>query len=66
MKTATVVDLRESIRARVSRMANEQVAMQELMPSIPPSKIKAFTDRMEAHAIELSRLASMLEENAGR
>lgn len=62
-QTARVIEFDAALRARVNAMANEQLAMQEALPSIPPAQVVAYLDRMDAHADSLSRLAARLEDS---
>jgi hypothetical protein len=58
----TVVDFYECLRARVNRLADEQLAMQEALPNVPRNEVTAYLDALQKHADKLSRLASRLEE----
>lgn len=56
----------EDLRALVNRMADEQLSMQERMPSIPQRYLKEHLDRMDELAARLSRLATELIERSSR
>ncbi len=55
-----VVDFQESLRARVNQMADEQMALQEMLPTLPIGKVPEHLKKMQEHAELLSRLASRL------
>jgi hypothetical protein len=54
----------EALHAQVARMADEQLWMQEVLPTVPALAVPGFVKMMERHAIELSKLAGQLEEKS--
>ena len=60
----SVANFQDHIRARVCQMADEQLAMQERLMSLPDHEVVPFLKKMEEHAIELSQLASRLDVGA--
>ena len=60
----SVVNFQELLRARVSQMADEQMAMQEALMNVPPSGLRAYLAQMEEHAIVLSQMAARLEDES--
>jgi DNA mismatch repair ATPase MutS len=58
----SVINITEAIRARLSQMADEHLAMQEAMHDLPYDQVEAHCARMTAHAEEMSRLAARLSE----
>jgi len=58
----SVIDFQEAIRARLSQMCDEHLAMQEALHSMAPSQIEEHCKMMTRHSDKMSRLAARLHE----
>jgi len=57
----TVINFQDSLRARIYRMADEHLQMQEAIMHLPHHEVASACGRLEQHSIEMSRLAKRLE-----
>lgn len=52
------------LRAKMARLADEQLRLQEALPSAPPAQVAEHLRRLEAVAAQLANAAALLEQQA--
>ena len=58
----SIYNFQAGLRARLARMANEHLAMQEAILDLPSADVYDACMKLEAHSIEMSRLAKRLDD----
>lgn len=57
----SIIDFQDSLRARISQMADEHMQMQEAIMRLPEHQVAAALDELDRHSARLSRLAAALD-----